>query len=115
MKRIDDGYQMIRSKIFPDLYISEERYDAKGNSYYVMKEDASSLEYLAYDRDSKNGKCGLYVLYQVSKDSDGSYSPSDATIEDIYAYNYVSGVVVDSGRKSWSDAGSDEYRQMTGE
>lgn len=80
-----------------------------------MKEDASSLEYLMYDRDSKNGECGLYVLYQASKDSDGSYSTTDVMIDDIYAYNYVSGEVVDSGRKSWEDAGSEEYRQMTGE
>ena len=39
----------------------------------------------------------------------------DAQIIDVYAYDEESGAVVASGKKSWSDSGTQEYRDLTGE
>ena len=68
-----------------------------------------------YDRVSKNGRCGLYVCYETDKGSDGSWSPSDAAILDMYAYEYSTGIIADSGKTAWADAGSEEYQALTGE
>ena len=34
---------------------------------------------------------------------------------DIYAYVYESGDVVNSGKTAWEDAGSEVYKEVTGE
>lgn len=68
-----------------------------------------------YDRDSTNGRCGLYALYEAEKASDGSYSLTDATFHDSYAYEYETGATAESGKQSWSDVGSKSYRNLTGE
>lgn len=116
-QQIDDGYR----KLY-DTYLAEssdgtfaKQYNAKGNSYVIIAQDSSMMRYLMYDRDSTNGKCGLYVLYEVKKDGDGNYSLSDASILDMYAYEYRTGNTADSGRTGWADAGSEEYRSLTGE
>ena len=41
--------------------------------------------------------------------------PADAQILDIYAYEEDSGAVVASGKKSWPDSGTREFRDLTGE
>jgi hypothetical protein len=112
----ENGYQAIY-----DVYleaVSDEytdSYDAKGHSRKILHEDDKEIRYIVYDRDSKNGECGLYVYYKCNKNSDGSWSPNDAQIIDIYAYVYKDGNVIDSGRKAWADVGTDEYRKATGE
>jgi hypothetical protein len=112
----EKGYQAI----FDDFLeaVSDEytdSYDAKGNSRKILHEDDKEIRYIVYDRDSKNDECGLYVYYKCNKNSDGSWSPNDAQIIDIYAYVYKDGNVIDSGRKAWADVGTDEYRKATGE
>ena len=39
----------------------------------------------------------------------------DAEILEIYAYVYAGDSVISSGKTGWSDAGSEEYRDATGE
>lgn len=115
-EKISDGYRKIIEDYYPDdQNTAYEDYDAKGNSYYVVKEDDQTITILVYDRNSKNGNCGLYVLETAEKETDGSYSVTDAEIEDIYAYEYTSGKTVSSGMKDWSDLPGEEYRKLTGE
>jgi len=115
-QQIETGYRMIYNAYFAAQGDSfEKEYDAKANSYVVLGEDSSSIRYLMYDRDSKNGNCGLYVSYETQKNSDGSWSPSDAAILDMYAYEYSTGIIADSGKTAWADAGSKEYQALTGE
>ena len=116
MAKITDGYQKLYDTYFSaDGDSFTESYDAKGDTYYVLKEDSSSILYLKYDRDSSDGTCGLYVLLRADKGSDGSWSNQDAQIVDMYAYQYSTGATADSGKKDWSDTGSKEYQELTGE
>ena len=55
------------------------------------------------------------MQYRADKVADGSWAPADAQIIDVYAYDEKSGAVVASGKKSWSDSGTQEYRDLTGE
>ena len=109
------GYQAILYAAFPEAGTAQISYGAKGESWCVVSESSTDIEYLMYDRDSSNGSCGLYVLYRSKKDAGGSWGLSDAVMEDVYAYEYDTGRVVSSGRTSWADAGNDEYQEMTGE
>lgn len=68
-----------------------------------------------YDRDSENQNCGLYVYYQCDKNLDGTYSLANGQMQNIYAYVYEDGKVIDSGKTQWSDAGTEAYRAATGE
>lgn len=114
--RIKKGYRTIYDTCFQkEGYSFTEDYDAKGNSRAILKEDETSIEYLVYDRESQNGLCGLYVYYRAPRAADGSWSPMDAEILDIYAYVYAGDSVISSDKTGWSDAGSEEYRDATGE
>ena len=114
--RIKKGYRTIYDTCFQkEGYSFTEDYDAKGNSRAILKEDENSVEYLVYDRESPNGLCGLYVYYRAPRAADGSWSPMDAEILDIYAYVYAGDSVISSDKTGWSDAGSEEYRDATGE
>lgn len=114
--KIKKGYRTIYDTCFQEEgYSFTEDYDAKGNSRAILKEDETSVEYLVYDRESPNGLCGLYVYYRAPRAADGSWSPMDAEILDIYAYVYAGDSVISSGKTGWSDAGSEEYRDATGE
>ena len=91
-------------------------YNAKGNLYIdlgtkVSDEDGGKVySYrLVYDRPSKNGSCELLVLYRSVEGSDNE------AIVDMYAVENATGKVVASGKKTWSDVGTKEYREMTGE
>ena len=83
--------------------------------YFVLHESAADITYLEYDRDSRNGNCGLYVLLKAAKSSDGSWSQSEAQMQNTYAYEYSTGAIVESGKVDWSDSGNEEYRKLTGE
>lgn len=113
---IHDGFQAIYAQVFePQGLNCFQDSDAKGNERLVLSETSSQVEYVLFDRRSANEKCLLYVQYRANKDADGSWSPADAQILDIYAYDEGSGAVVASGKKSWSDLGTQEYRDLTGE
>lgn len=113
---IHDGFQAIYAQVFEPQGLScFQDSDAKGNERLVLSETSSQVEYVLFDRRSANEKCLLYVQYRANKDADGSWSPADAQILDIYAYDEGSGAVVASGKKSWLDLGTQEYRDLTGE
>lgn len=115
-QQIETGYRMIYNAYFAaqgDNF--EKEYDARANSYVVLQENSSSIRYLMYDRDSKNGSCGIYICFEAKKGSDGSWSSSETSILDMYAYEYSTGIMADSGKTAWADTGSEEYRTLTGE
>lgn len=115
-QEIRTGYQAIYDKHFQKQNNSFiEDYNAKGYLRIILHEDDSSVEYLVYDRESANGRCGLYVYYRSQKDGTGAWSPSEASILDIYAYVHDTGDVIRSGKKQWADTGEKLYRSVTGE
>jgi len=111
----------VAAKMVYDAALAEEGfsyevyYNAKGNLYIDLGtkasgEDGRVYSYeLVYDRSSRNGACELFVLYRSVEGSD------DQEIVDMYAVETATGKVVASGRKAWSDVGTKEYREMTGE
>ena len=113
---IVDGYHAVFEQLFQDRgYDFQESSDARGNLRVILFEDAEKVEYLMYDRESENGECGLYVYYSVNKNEDGSWSPENARILDIYAWVYDTDEVISSGKTGWADSGSETYRNATGE
>ncbi len=115
-KEIMDGYQAIYNLYFAEKeYTFIENYNAKGQSRIMLYEDSTSVEYLVYDRLSKNEACHLYVYYRNEKDETGAWSPVDASILDIFAYEIETRNVVSSGKKQWADTSAEEYQNVTGE
>ncbi|EIK82942.1 hypothetical protein CGSMWGv00703Bmash_05862 [Gardnerella pickettii 00703Bmash] len=93
-------------KIFDKYFAAQgftfkENYTAKGDMYFVLNENSSDITYLQYNRDSQDGKCGLYILFKASKSSDGSWSPSDAHMQNTYTYEYSTGLIAKSSRAYW--------------
>lgn len=71
---------------------------------------------LVYDRTSKNGACELFVLYKEHYAEEDGMGQSDATaILNMYAVEVDTGKVVAANKQSWSDVGTREYRELTGE
>lgn len=115
-QRVMDGYAAIYHDIFEPLGDGyEESFTAKGMPRILLSEDENTVRYLLYDRKSDNGQCGIYVYYEADKQPDGTWQPAEARICNMYAYVYEDGRVITADRTSWSDAGTDEYRQATGE
>ncbi|RDW99297.1 YcxB family protein [Gardnerella vaginalis] len=93
-------------KIFDKYFAAKgfafkESYTAKGDMYFVLSESRSDITYLQYNRDSQDGKCGLYILFKASKSSNGSWSPSDACMQNTYTYEYSTGLIAKSSRAYW--------------
>ena len=114
--RIEEGYRAVYEQAFQDGgYEFTESSDAKGNLQVILSETDTAVEYLMYDRESENGKCGLYVYFYMEKGEDGSWSPDSAQIRDIYAWVFDTDEVISSGKTGWGDPGSEAYRNATGE
>lgn len=102
-------------------------YTAKGNLYLDLGSRDAGQEgdalntgtyrfTLVYDRTSKNGACELFVLYKEHyTEKDGQISNDATQILDMYAVETATGKTAASGRHAWSDVGSREYRDLTGE
>lgn len=73
--KIFDAYFAAKGSTF------REKYMAKGNAYFILQESDAAITYLQHDRDSQNGRCGLYVLWKASKTTEGSWSPIDAQMQ----------------------------------
>ena len=116
-QKIEEGYYAIYRYYFGDLPDDIEiSYGAsESSSKCILSENEDDVEYLIYDRESKNGQCGLYVYYRSETDEDGSWDYANGTIIDICAYVYDSGDVICSGKTHWEDSGSESYREVTGE
>ncbi len=111
-----DGYYAIYDLFFDGQNKNcIEQYTAKGNSYVILAEDDTHIEYLMYDRDSKNGKCGLYVYYICQKAEDGSWSVADSEIRNSYGFCYETGDLYPSGKTGWGQPGTPGYQEATGE
>lgn len=104
-------------------YSCEVRYNAKGVPYLDLgsrpaqegdnSADGTYRFTLLYDRTSKNGACELYVLYKEHYTEEGS---NDSTgILNFYAVETATGEVIAADKTSWSEVGSAEYREATGE
>lgn len=118
---ISSDYREEAAKAVYDAVLAEEGfsyevcYNAKGNLYIDLGSKTSDEEgkvysyRLVYDRPSRNGACELLVLYRTAEGSDSE------AIVDMYAVETATGKVAASGRKAWSDVGTEEYREMTGE
>lgn len=112
-QKIIDGLQAVA---LTTGYVTKENseitYTAKGSPKLVLSSDLNTNTYILYDRDSSNGKCALYVLYQSNNSGEENL---DSQISEMYAYEYSSGKVITADRHAWGDVGTDEYRELTGE
>lgn len=99
-------------------------YNAKGNFYAELgfgEEELSGETYetrhtIVYDRQSKNGKCQLFVEYKDYMKTEGTETYVYTTaILNMYAVNMVTGEVTASGKTAWDQVGSKEYQEVTGE
>ncbi len=121
------------AKIIYDAVLAEQEYsyevcyNAKGNLYINLGSRPAGEAgdqfntgiycfTLVYDRTSKNGGCELFVLYKEHYAEEGGMGQSDATaILNMYAVEVDTGKVVAADKHSWSDVGTREYRELTGE
>lgn len=87
-------------------------YNAKGNFYAIFEsgeEDGNAWDNrLVYDRTSKNGECELFVYERVE-------TGKDTQLLGFYAVNKTTGEVISGEKTSWSEVGSEAYREATGE
>ena len=90
-------------------------YNAKGDEQVILSQDSEKVVILVYDRESANGACALFALESCPVEDYGSWSIEEATLLDEYAYAYETGEVIASGKTSWSDTGTQEFRDATGE
>lgn len=109
-------------------YTYEVCYNAKGNLYLNLGSrpagepgdyyDTGTYRFtLVYDRTSKNGTCELFVLYKehYTEEKDGMSSNDTTAILDMYGVEVKTGKVTAADKQSWSDVGTEEYRELTGE
>lgn len=90
-------------------------YNAGGDEQVILSKDSEKVILLIYDRESANGACALYALESCLVEDYGSWSIDDATLLDEYAYVHETGEVIASGKTSWSDVGTQAFRNATGE
>lgn len=87
-------------------------YNAKGNFYAVFesgKDNGNTWDNrLVYDRTSANGE---YELFVYEREETGK----DTQLLGFYAVNKTTGEVISGEKTSWSEVGSEAYREATGE
>lgn len=115
---------LIYESIFQEEgYTYTECYNAKGNFYVDLGktkgmmggEEAYAKRTLVYDRVSKNGECLLFVYYEEYYDESGQRTDLSTKILNFYGINRKTGKVISGDKTSWSQVGSKEYREATGE
>lgn len=112
-RQIEEGLRAVARNVGDtDADNVDITYTAKGTPELVISSDSETYTYILYDRESANGQCALYILYRSSAESGGDLYPQ---IVEMYAYEYTSGRVITADRHDWSDVGTDEYREVTGE
>ena len=112
-RQINEGLRAVARTVGDaDADDVEITYTAQGTPELVISSGSEESTYILFDRESANGQCALYVFYRSSAESGGDLYPQ---IVEMYAYEYASGRVITADRHDWSDAGTDEYREATGE
>jgi hypothetical protein len=115
-EQIDAGYKAVYDAALKSQgYGYQVTYNAKGDEQVILSQDSEKVVILVYDRESANGACALFALESCPVEDYGSWSIEEATLLDEYAYAYETGEVIASGKTSWSDAGTQEFRDATGE
>ena len=115
-EEIDAGYRAVYDAVLkPQGYGFQVTSNAKGDEQIILSKDSEKVVLLIYDRESANGACALFALESCPVEDYGSWSIDNASLLDEYAYVHETGQVIASGKTSWSDAGSQEFRDATGE
>ena len=115
-EQIDAGYKAVYDAALKSQgYGYQVTYNAKGDEQVILSQNSEKVVLLIYDRESANGACALFALESCPVKGYGSWSIEEATLLDEYAYAYETGEVIASGKTSWSDAGTQEFRDATGE
>ncbi len=115
-EQIDAGYKAVYDAALKSQgYGYQVTYNAKGDEQVILSQDSEKVVLLIYDRESANGACALFALESCPVEGYGSWSIEEATLLDEYAYVYETGEVIASGKTSWSDTGTQEFRDATGE
>ena len=115
-EEIDAGYKAVYdAALKPQGYGYQVTYNAKGDEQVILSQDSEKVVILVYDRESANGACALFALESCPVEDYGNWSIEDAALLDEYAYVPETGEVIASGKTSWSDAGTQEFRDVTGE
>ena len=115
-EQIDAGYKAVYDAALKSQgYGYQVTNNAKGDEQVILSQDSEKVVLLVYDRESANGACALFALESCPVEGYGSWSIDQATLLDEYAYVHETGEVVASGKTSWSDADSQEFRDATGE
>lgn len=115
-ERVDAGYKAVYdAALKPQGYGYQVTYNAGGDEQVILSKDSEKVILLIYDRESANGACALYALESCLVEDYGSWSIDDATLLDEYAYVHETGEVIASGKTSWSDVGTQAFRNATGE
>ena len=115
-EEIDAGYRAVYdAALKPQGYGFQVTSNAKGDEQIILSKDSEKVVLLIYDRESANGACALFALESCPVEGYGSWSIDNASLLDEYAYVHETGQVIASGKTSWSDAGSQEFRDATGE
>lgn len=105
-----------------DGYTYEQKYNAKGNLYIdlgrhaadrLQNEEMTSDYYLTYDRESKNGRCWLFVLSERPVTENDA--KADERLLEFYAVEKETGQIAVGSKTAWNQLGSAEYRELTGE
>lgn len=120
---VEGAYKALYEELFAAReYPYNTGYTAKGNFYGWLCEGVGTLESaegafeyqetVVYDRESKNGKCHLFVHYRTYYQDGSEYTTA---ILDMYAVDMATGTVYTSGRHAWADVGTKEYCDATGE
>lgn len=128
MNAREGAAKQIFSEAFADEWYSYEVcYNAKGNLYINLGSRPAGEEgdvhqtgtyrfTLVYDRISKNGACELFVLYKEHYVEESGNILNDTTeIVDMYALETATGKVIVADKQAWSDLGTKEFRELTGE
>ena len=115
-EEIDAGYKAVYDAALKSQgYGYQVMYNAKGDEQVILSQDSEKVVILVYDRESANGACALFALESCPVEDYGSWSIEEAALLDEYAYVHETGEVIASGKTSWSDAGTQEFRDVTGE
>ncbi len=98
IKKVDSGYDRIyREKLSSKYGNKSKEYTAKGEVFYILKENKSEVVYIQFDREDENTKSMLYEVRKSKKQKDGSYSRFESELLNRYIYYYDSNEIKEIG------------------